>query len=43
MILLQTKGHVQANQTVGFAKTANIVIIATVEEAVECVGNLKFQ
>ena len=43
MILPQTKEHVQANQTVGFVKTVNIVIIATVEEAAECVVNLKFQ
>jgi hypothetical protein len=39
MIQPQTKEHAQASQTVGYVKTANIVIIVTVVEAAECVGN----
>ena len=43
MIPPQSKERVQAKQTVGYVKTANIAIIVTVVEAAECVVNLKFQ
>jgi hypothetical protein len=46
MIPPQSKERVQAKQTVGYVKIANIaiiVIIVIVVEAAECVVNLKFQ
>jgi hypothetical protein len=42
MIQLLLKGLVRAMQTVEYVKTVNIANIATVEDLVECVDNLKF-